>query len=284
MIKETNVQVLELSPKEADQLLGINEFPSQRKLTAEIVRQYTENMHKKSHRRVEIAIAKVKETGKTFLMNGQHNCTAIKEYGKPYPALLTQYDCDTMMDANDLFNTFDISNRRTERQFIAGAKEVYDQRLRKCSNLLLQYCGSALLNLNGNDPAPAGCDRHDLTKTLKMKYCDQYVEEVLFVEQFFSHKHLKEVGVITAMICSYRVDPDAAQEFWDKVATGEMLSYNDPILNLREALLHGNSIRSGAVRKHDVYKVCAAYWNTWRNGEIRMMVKVTSMKSIPTML
>ena len=86
------------------------------------------------------------------------------------------------------------------------------------------------------------------------------------------------------MICSYRVDPDAAQEFWDKVATGEMLSYNDPILNLREALLHGNSIRSGAVRKHDVYKVCAAYWNTWRNGEIRMMVKVTSMKSIPTML
>lgn len=273
-----------VTPKEAEQFIAINNFPGQRRYDPLRGRGYADNMESGNHRRIEIAVAKVKETGIDYLMNGQHNCHAVVIHGKPHPAVISYFTCDTMEDAWRLFATFDVHAGRTEQQFMLSRRGMFsDERLHALPMRLLTACGSALYSLGaGTDPQFSAPKSR--AKTAKADQVEQFAEDVLFVAPYSEQRHMMAVGAVTAIIATRRKNEKAAREFWDKVATGEMLSLSDPRRKLRDALLESrflNEVSGGSGRQRAVYCGCIAWWNSWRGGDVRRIVKVNAMLTIP---
>jgi hypothetical protein len=84
------------------------------------------------------------------------------------------------------------------------------------------------------------------------------------------------VGVIAAMIATYRKNKEKAQEFWSDVASGILLKEGAPALKLRETLL--KAYRSFP---SDQYRYCAAWWESYRTGIERKSANVYAMSKIP---
>jgi len=284
MYEESRQPVFMLvSPKKAEDFLAINNFPGQRNYIPKKGRFYADNMASGTHRRIEIAAAKVRENGMHYLMNGQHNCQAIIIHGKPYPAVISYFICDTMEDAWRLFATFDVHSTRTEQQFMKSRRGLFvDERLHDIPLRILQCCGTALYALGGGT-MPQFVRSTVRKKTEKADLVDEYVDDVLFVSQFREYKHLIVVGCVTAIIATYRRNKKAAIDFWEKVGSGEMLTRTDPRRKLRDALINplylGKS-RGGGTRQKVTCNLCAAWWNSWRSGKTRRGVKLSAMNGM----
>lgn len=72
-----------------------------------------------------------------------------------------------------------------------------------------------------------------------------------------------------------RIDREAADEFFDKLASGASLEKGNPILALRNFLIKGNH------RPRTVVVAVFRCWNDWRYGETRMLVRVNDNDTIP---
>ena len=271
-----------LTPKDAEELLALNNFPHQRPYKPIVGRKYADNMKDGAQRRIEVAVAKVKENGTSYLVNGQHCCNAVMIYGKPYPATVSYYSCDTMEDAWRLFASFDVHLSRTERLFMGARREMFeDERLRNTPLRVLECCGTALYALgSGSDPRFGVCAK---VKTDKADAVALYSDEVNFVAKFNSYDALILVPVVTAMIATWRKNPAAAGEFWGKVATGEMLTPSDQRMKLRDVLSKRSAFSSmrGRDRNAAIYATCVSWWNSWRTGEQRRSVKLNAMNAMP---
>jgi hypothetical protein len=274
----------DVSPKDAEKFLALNNFPGQRKYNPLIGRQYAMNMQQGTHRRIEIAVAKVRENNTDYLMNGQHNCEGVRIYGKPWKATVSYYLCDTMVDAWALFATFDVHRARSEQQFMKGRRGLFsDERLHDVPLAVLSACGTALLALS-KDPDRPSFEIRSTSKTFKADLVEKFPDEVLFVSAFSEARHLILVGTAAAMITTWRKNPGAAEEFWMNVASGEMLASRDPEYKLREALIRKDfyaAERCGTARNAAIYSMCIMWWNAKQSGEARRTVKLASMKSIP---
>lgn len=272
----------QLTPAEAEVFLAMNNFPGQRKYDPVKGRSYADNMESGTHRRIDIAIAKVKERNESFLMNGQHNCHALILYGKEYKALISYYVCETMEDAWRLFATFDVHASRTVRQFMNSRRGIFaDERLRAIPLKTLNICGSALCALgDGTKPLFGLANR---SKTAQADKVQERAEEVLIIQEYGQFSHLAVVGVVAAMLSIYRTTKkDLFREFWDKVASGEMMQRSDPRYKCREMLLRKAYIGvNGRALAESAFDICVAWWNSWRRGESRVSVKLASIKDRP---
>ncbi len=287
MYHESRDPVLKtMTPIDAERFLAINNFPGQRKYDPLKGREYADGLAAGTHRRVEIAVAKVKESGVDYLMNGQHNCNAILLHGKPVRAVVSYYSCESMEDAWRLFATYDVHRPRTSGQFMASRRSIFaDVRLHDVPVATLNACGSALYALGGGS-TPTFAKTRFAAKTSQADLVERYSDDVVFVSQWGKISHLLRVGVVAAIIGIRRVSTDSlCKEFFDKVATGEMLSKTEPSYKLRETLLTGHHLRNGNNgRDHqkNTYTVCVCWWNSWRDGERRMSVKLAAIKEMPT--
>lgn len=274
----------DITPREAEAFLALNNFPGQRKYKPTKGRAYADNMASGSHRRIEIAVAKVKETGVDYLMNGQHNCHATIIHNKPYQGVVSYYTCDTMEDAWRLFATFDVHASRTEQQFMHSRRGLFkDDRLHEVPLRVLQCCGTALYALGaGTEPQFNVPTAH--AKTVKADLVDKYADDVMFVAQYKDYDHMIAVGCVTAIIATARKNNKAAFEFWEKVGSGEMLVITDPRRKLRDALLDRRFLgeaRGGSRRPKVMFSMCASWWNSWRSGDSRRYVKVNAIGELP---
>lgn len=285
MFKESRGPVQKnLTPKEAEVFLAINNFPGQRQYDPVFGQYHADNMRSGTERRIEIAIAYVKETDVEFLVNGQHACRAVILYGKEYKATITYYVCDTMEDAWRLFATFDVHRARTAAQFIKSRRGLFlDKRLHEIALRPMTVAGSALLSIGGGiNPTFVTGNAKSKAKTEKADLIEKYSGCVLFVSKFSEYDHLMRVGVATAMIASYRVSPSHAFDFWTSVGNGEMLKRGDPRYKLREALLNDAPLAGNGRKQQEFqYAVCASWWNSWALNQPRTSVKFAAMKDLP---
>lgn len=283
MYTESRQQVLkEITPKDAETFLAINNFPHQRPYQPLVGRRYADNMASRTQRRIEIAVAKVKESGTSYLLNGQHCCHAVTIFGKPYPGVVSYYSCDTMEDAWRLFASFDVHLGRTERLFMASRKSMFDdERLRECPLRVLQCCGTALYALGGGTEPYFG--RGASVRTDKADCVNLYPSEVVFVATLNSYDDLILVPVVAAIIATWRKNRKAAEEFWPKVGSGEMLAKTDPRMKLRDVLSKRSAFSSmrGRDRNVAIYSTCVSWWNSWRTGDSRRSVKINAMNGVP---
>lgn len=271
-------------PPEAMKYLEINTFPGQRKLNQQKANQYAGLMQSGQMRPVDIDVA-LCPGGIRYLMNGQHVCTGIVLYGKPYEARIQHWKCETETDAWHLFGTFDVHASRTEQQMIKAARPFLGE-LRDVCLRVLQACGSALMMITTDPPSFGG------VKTVKTQKADMLIphaDEVLWISSLHAaagneRDSIFRVPAVAAMIATYRKNPLKAEEFWRGVAVGEMLTRGSPQWNLSNVLLSGvteNNTLGGGTRNRVFYSYAIAYWNSWRNDTERRSVKVASMKTVP---
>jgi len=277
-------QIVKLTPKEAEKMLSINNFPGQRRLNPEKAKMYADNMRDGRQRRVEISTVHVTENDTDYLMNGQHNCSAVVATGVPCEAVIVCYECDTMEDAWRLFTTFDVSGNRTDQQFILSRKGMFkDECLRDLTPRLLLLCGSALYSL-GNGTTPTFHKVVLCDKTVKCDLIEKHSDDVLFVNRFKCHKHLMRSGVVCAMIATYRKNKKEADKFWNKVGSGEMLEHGEPAKKLRDMLLKtsfGGNCKGGIGFISACFVISVAWWNSYRTGDNREHVQITAFKTFP---
>lgn len=276
-----------LTTREAEEILAKNNFPGQRAYNPAKGKLYADNMKQGSHRRIEVALATVRDTGEEYLMNGQHNCNALIQFGRPYPATIQHYDCETMTDAWRLFATFDGHASRTEGQFIRGRRGLFsDARLHEIPMLTMAACGTALYAINSG---PKVCFHRLVqpsSKTVKADLIEKHSRDVVFASKWAKYHHLNRVGVMAAIILTGRINEAKAIEFWDSVATGELLVLNDPRRKLRDELLESRqrsrlSSSGGKENQQTQFLLCVHWWNAWRTGANRTLVRITDLNVVP---
>jgi hypothetical protein len=280
----------EITVEQAKKLLSINDFPGQRKLNPLKVKSYIDNMDSGMHRRVDIAVAKVRgDPDRDYLMNGQHNCEAIVRRGKEYKGLITYYLCSDMMEAWELFTTFDIHGTRTESQFLRGLRGISEhEKLQEIPMSILSSCATALYSLRDGNGTPYFSSGKLFDKRIKGLELLEHINDVLFVSSFRDADHLRNIGTTTAIITTKRKDEKQAQNFWRAVADGELLERRDPEMRLREALIKKSYVHSMGMgqtnRIEAEYSLCIGWWNARRSGKEKTCVKVGSMKDLPKVL
>lgn len=284
-------QIRDVTTKEAEAFLKLNTFQGQRPLNQLKARQYADLMEKRLMRPVDIAVMTM-PNGIKHLANGQHVCTAIVLYGKPFPARIDYYRAETEHDAWMLFGTFDVHASRTEQHILKAAQGLFsNNKLRDVPLRVLQSCGSALFYLEAGGGKPLFSGRPP-TRTTKAELVERNAEEVLWASFMIGASHtngtstpLTRVGVITAMMATARANTKQAQVFWEKVKTGELLTQNEPAYKLRQLLTRPSyslgGVRGGNTMNMMQYVACISWWNSFRTGEPRSSVKLAAIKELP---
>lgn len=281
MYKLTNqVQCRHITPEEAKRLLAINTFPGQRALNERKARGYSDMMRRGEMRPFDVAVMTLPD-GKKHLANGQHCLNAVLINDAPFLATIAYYKCETLDDAWRLFATFDVHASRTEGHVMKAARGMFkSQALSEIALRTLQACGSALLILgDGKNPKFSGGSP---SKTIKPTLVQNNEEQVLWIDLFSECRFLIKVPVVAAMIATYRANPDAAYEFWEKIKTGDNIS--GPLRIFRDFLIAGklsSDTGGGHNKSRVVYAICISWWNSWMKGEERRGVKVGAMASLP---
>jgi hypothetical protein len=278
----------DVSPKEAELFLAVNNFPGQRKLNQAKASMYATKMAEGTMRPVDIDVLTMPD-GIKYLMNGQHVCTAIVLHGKSFPARVQYWRCENDTDAWHLFGTFDVHATRTERQIIKAARPFLGDELADVPLRVLQQTASALAITRKRVP---DFWQMNMNKTEKADLLKDNASEVLFVNEVYkiggsSNEPMFRVPVIAAMVATFRASPEKALRFWTRVVTGEMITRSDSEYKLRSVLSNrslSGSISGGHMMNRSYYCYCVAHWNSWVRGEKRSTVKIRAMRTIPDVL
>lgn len=281
MYKRHSERCEDVTPEMALTLLAIN-FKGQRPLNPRKVSSYVELADAGRMRTISVDIA-ILPDGSKALVNGQHTLNMIVSRGKRHHAIITNWRCDTDEDVWRLFGSFDTHPPRTQRHIMMAARGLLtDSKLREVDCNVLAAVGSALFIIGDGTGEPQWQTCED--KSVKVSLVDQHPEEVRFIDGLKdnSTRHLMRIGVIAAMIATWRISKSAALTFWRKVLYSENLSKGEPEWQLSRALeraSHSSRGRNG--QKYD-YANSICWWNAWRDPEQkRKTVKVAAMIKSP---
>lgn len=272
-----------VTPEESlTKIIPLNVFEGQRKLSKSLYMLYAKEMEAGRMRSVNIAFAILPDASKV-LVNGQHVAYGIVEFGQPHMADIEYYQCETMDDVWILFTTFDTQKTRTQTDCMKAARGLLkDERLREIGLDVLTVCGSALAILEGGRTTNSRFQHHmgRVAKQYKPALVEKFPREVLFVNRFSERRHIMRVGVVTAVIATWRTSPNRADIFWPKISEGLGLdSPDDPCYKLRESLL-GES-RNLTTPNKTYYCMCVMWWNSWVTGDKRVQAKAQFIKTPP---
>lgn len=269
-----------ITPKEAETFLALNTFPGQRAYRPLKARHYADLLLLGALRPVNISFASG-PSGVKHLMNGQHVCNACIMANREMSANIDYYRCDTDEDMWHLYASFDVHATRTQSDVFKGARAMLqDSRLHDLPLRHLSVCGSALLFASRD---VVSFLIRDIGKTKKVDLVDKNPEFVLWASKFSENPVLSTVGCATAQVVTWRANSEKADEFWGVLDSGlGFTGKTDPRYILREKLGRGEQKNLKSVSKATAeYLLCVSYWNSWRTGTTRQLVKVASFKEMP---
>jgi hypothetical protein len=278
-----------VTPRKSEGFLQINTFSGQRPLIEGIAQRYGRAMADGRFRRGEVAVA-ICPDGSRVLMNGQHQCRGSVVSDASFKATVDLYKCPTWEDVWHLFGTFDVHRVRSSGNIMKAASGLFaNEALRVLPQRLLNVCGGALAALGGGTKPVFKIPNEDRLR--RPELVEQYADDVLRIASYPPDTiPFLRIPVVAAMIVTFRLNPEKAREFWDRVLLGDNLRRHSPQWRLRNALSvpSGKSLRNSTkslldsrVRAGAVYATCIVWWNTFLEGVDRHAVKIGAMKSLP---
>lgn len=266
-----------LTPKRAEELLKINNYPGQRPMSPVHVQRLVAKINDGRFHNADLATMK---NGKCYLINGQHQCEAVITAGQSVPATLLEFEAergDTKEQIALKFNQFNVDKGRSRGDTAwstANAIGMGDWP-RPCVVL----CAAALGYLATGEYAEnrgVRMDRDENAALLgKNRLECEFIRDVLYAEDVpvTRGRHLMRASVAAAMIETWRKSRLPAKAFWTNVRDGEGLQRNDPAFALREFLTQTNvNIGRGAGKKalgadaREFFVRCLTAWNAHRRG------------------
>lgn len=262
-------QLKTIYPKEAEKLLQLNNFSGQRNIREAHALQLAQKM---DDGRFHVgSVALVHKDGQTTLADGQHQLTACILSGKPFKAVVQEYELNGVDDGQALariFSQFNVDSPRT-RGDIAW---IYANELGWGSwrRKLVTNLASALTTLVKGDFGSWNTSvSKDASAALMAE--NQKACEWAHGLDVASNRHLVRAPVLAAMIATWRKSQKAADEFWTAVRDGDNLKRSDPRFVLREflkdvSLQGGENNKAGrtTVDRRAMFCKCIHAWNAWR--------------------
>lgn len=270
MFHRTKRKDLKVGVEQAKKLSTLNTYEGQRPMRPKHVRVLVEEMINGTFTVGHIAVAYCKWLEKWVLANGQHQCAAVLEAGKPIEAAVEEYECETPEDFARLYRTFDNNAVRSLSEI--ALPEARAQGLswsRKFIGIML----AGISFLEGHS---------GVHKNKRVEFLKRYIKEgsaiydIISPFTFPEYRHLARGPVIAAMIITFRKCSADAEVFWKDVRDGENLPGKSPALKLRNYLMSatvgvGRGVSSpslsAAVSYREMYGKSIVAWNAFRNGD-----------------
>lgn len=284
MFRLTTTATNQIGSKKAAELLRLNNYEGQRDMNRRHVEKLLQRMKDGRFVKGQIAIGVHKASKTEFLMNGQHQLAAITEFDRPVAVTVDYYEVDSPRDFVDLFATFDVGRKRTQTHIVSAARVGFqDVRLKELPLRFIANIGSALLACS---EAQTDFRIKPKDEMSKVELVEAHATEVLDIFNMLSAGDRPDkvpVGLMGAVILTFRASPKHAQEFWPNILSGASLEKNSPQWRLNKYVTAGpGAHKSGGWGK--MFEECVtaiAWWNAWMTGDTRNSVKVGSMKDIP---
>lgn len=228
-----------------------------------------------------ISFADCKESGRRFIVNGNHTLQAIIKSGQTLYLTVEYNECDTMDQVRHLYATYD--------------KNLLRQR----ADSLRAYDAHNVLNIRQDDvkrlSAAVGyiMTNFGASRQYRISDADLLVEMEKWTEPYgrllvavgtskpWYYRVLGRRAVLAVALISMKHQPKIAYPFWESVATGAGLKLHAPALRLRDYLTDLVVSKDGEmVSTEDVAKAVAYCWNKHYNGERIVQMKVSYDKPL----
>lgn len=223
-----------------------------------------------SFRAPEWASAVCKEDGVEYRVNGKHTSKALAELNGSMPrlrVLLTRFECDTLRDVAELYNTFDKNTSARSPRDNVRSFQMTDDELSGLSTR------SVSLAVSGMAYEKWGLVYHPQDERSALMFANKpFCEFVHDICAPAPGRPLRRAGVVAAMFKTFNRSQTASKEFWSAVRDGAGHPASVPDRKLREWLLsvttgsgRGSAKRSAGM--HEFMVICLRAWNAWRKGK-----------------
>lgn len=222
--------------------------------------------------------------GERVLVNGQHTCAAIVEYGKPVTVTLRKtiateagqvamayafgHDTGLRRTYNDALSSYNImdSTGLTSTQVNALASTL---RFIKDGFVSGRSGGGATMKLS---PADLVEDVYAWSPEVKLLYTVTARGDGRAIRAF------RKRGILSVAIITIGYCPDMALDFWKGIAAPDMLAWNDPRVMARKIIEASLVVDAGDRHRPSLTsrlaRQMARCWNAFHNNEKQAMVKV----------
>lgn len=275
-------KVVKMTPAIAREFMEMEAAPGDRELSDSRAERLKAMVCANGFRPCTWAKAYVKETGKTYRVNGKHTSNIMSELNgetKGLFAFVELYECDTLDDLAKLYATFDsrLSARSTgdiNRSFSHAIEEL---RGVTAKTINVAISGIAIATWGESYS-------RETTPDQRAELLRANTDFVLWIDGLFHGVTNKDRGaicrapVVAAMYLTRQKDKKAADEFWRLVrdGSGQKNTSGDRRLNkylLTTAVMGGGNRRvrsagSGLATGHEMLVKCIHGWNAWRRGAV----------------
>lgn len=229
-------------------------------------------------RTCEWALAYCKEDGRTYRVNGKHTSTILAEMDSSVNSpkvVYTKYECETLKDVGDLYNTFDSNENIRTMLDAAQSVSASDPRLAGVFKTNLTLAIASIVYAKRGETAYQGLPRS--------QRADLLLEEIgftIWLDHLLDHanngnRYLAVMGVGAAMYLTFKKYPKLSEEFWMEVRDGLNPNPEAPSRKLQRWLLTGTTAgraeryahkRDRGKDRRELLVRCIHAWNAWRKG------------------
>lgn len=263
--------------------------PGDRPLSERRLQAYRALLASGQFRPVTWAEAYCKETGGRYRVNGKHTSVMLAAMPKCPDFFVTVecYECDKLEDVAQLYATFD------SKMMSRTARDINTSFAAICPEL--SDVGRTSIDL-----AVVGLAYHRWGKQYNTDHQAAERAELMFEDVGFivwldtilvtrgkgrprknevsvNSRHLRRGGVISAMVATWKRDPERATKFWLAVRDETDPEPQLPTRKLAKYLLNTSVISGGGVSRRgtrtkigdtrEFYVKCLHAWNAWKRGE-----------------
>ena len=227
-----------------------------------------------------IAFADCKETGRRFIVNGNHTLRAIARSGVTLYLTVEHNECETMEQVRHLYATYD--------------KNL----LRSRADSLRAYHADTTLNITQTDVGKLAAAIVFMNQKFGEGHTSRTPDSLLlnemkpWAESFGQllvaighsgpwYKRIARRPVLAVALATVRYQQKMALSFWEAVVTGEGLNRYAPALRLRDYLVEAMLLGDyGNVTGTDMAKAVTYCWNKHYNNERIVQMKVSYDKPV----
>ena len=208
-------------------------------------------------------------------------------------ALIKKFDCPTMNDVVELYNTLDArESSRTPRELVQTVA-ASSAKMRDKSKKFLTAISTGMAYAQFEEQYNMKVNAHARAKSLKnnLPFVDFVSDIDSQVQAGKKRTFLQRTPVVAAMYLTWNRDKGAAAKFWALVATGSGATPSTPDRHL-ERLLRDSSISRGSNRSgvpnvsaREFFCSSIMAWNHWRNGDTEIKkIKYNKVNPTPDVL
>lgn len=262
-----------IDPILAQQWLAHHNFARQRRVRPHHVAALAQAMRQGTFREgTPISFAVVQ--GERYLINGQHTLHAIVRSGRALWLTIEEHHCKDSFEVAALYKTFDTQLRRTGSDLFAASDFAGTHDL--STNMVDALSGAISIIIGGFVSGTRGKDHpcnlfisnpHNKEAAMAMwaeparAYFQTFSQDTPGFVKWQAHRAMvAAVGIVT-----FRYQPVAAKEFWERIARREMLTSSMPEYRLINYLAppQESGMRMGFLYSRGV----AAAWNAAFRGK-----------------